>query len=267
MYKINTKKYTWVIAVIVLLIFLHYIRILSPIERTVVKIFNPVLSSFYSAGSYFRITYNEQTDKRDFISTINELESSIVNLTVENARLKSLEEENQVLREYLKFSKENNTSFVLGSVVAHKRLDSNNLDQNIIINKGLSDGVEIGAGVMSGGTIIGQVVESQSNLSEICLITNRNCKLAAKVQNTDKTSGIIRGELGLTIKMEFIPQTDVIEIGDTVVTSGLEEKIPRGLVIGEVTEVNKESNELWQSATIDPLINMDDLVIVSVLTP
>lgn len=267
MYKINTKKYIWVTAVIVLFIFLHFTKIIAPIESLIVKAFNPVLSSLYSASSYLRITYNERSEREELTNKVKRLEVEVTDLIVESARLKSLEEENQVLREYLKFFKENESSFVIGNIIARQRINSGDFDQNIIINKGIDDGIKVGAAVVSRDTIIGKVVEASNNISEICLITNRNCKLAATIQNIEKTSGIISGELGLTIKMEFIPQNEEVNIGDTVITSGLEERIPRGLVMGRIKDINKESNKLWQSATIEPLVDLDDLIIVSVLVP
>ncbi|NIA18429.1 MAG: rod shape-determining protein MreC [Actinobacteria bacterium] len=265
MNKLNTKKYIKFIAVIMLLIFLHFTKILAPVERVVVKTFNPVLSGLYSAGSYLRVAYNKQTDKRDLVGAVERLENEVRELITENTRLKVLEEENQILREYLKFSKENEADFVLGNVVVRRGLNADGLNQNIIIDKGSRDGVKSGAAVAVGGAIVGKVVGVKNNLSEICLITGEDCKLAVSIQNINKTSGIISGEMGLTIKMEFIPQTDEIKIGDTVITSGLEENIPRGLIMGKVAAVNKESNELWQSAVIEPLVDMDELIIVSVL--
>lgn len=99
------------------------------------------------------------------------------------------------------------------------------------------------------------------------MTNNSDCKLAATILGDTKTNGITAGDLGLTIKMDFIPQTVIIKPGDLVVTSGLEDAIPRGLVIGKVSTVTKESNDLWQSAVIEPLINPDDLIIISVLLP
>lgn len=267
MEKLNTKKIFKYGVAVGLLIFLHFIGILKPVESMAVKALNPAFSSLHSFGSYIRIKYNEQTDKRNLALTVKQMEDAMANLYVENSRLKILEEENEVLREYLKFSKESEKKFVLGKILARKSLVSSNLDQNIIIDKGLNDGIKIGAGVISNSTIIGKVIGMENNLAEICLITNRDCKLAVTMQNKDKTAGIIKGELGLTVKMEFIPQTEEVNAGDIVVTSGLEESIPRGLVVGRVTEVNKESNELWQNATIEPLVNYNNLIIVSVLLP
>jgi cell shape-determining protein MreC len=93
--------------------------------------------------------------------------------------------------------------------------------------------------------------------------------LAAAVQgqNDQKTSGVVEGDLGLTIKMDFIPQAEKIKVDDIVVTSGLEKNIPRGLVIGKIIQVNSDSNEIWQKATVESLMNLEDLTIVSILPP
>ena len=97
------------------------------------------------------------------------------------------------------------------------------------------------------------------------MTTSPGCKLAAAIQNQTKAQGITDGDLGLTIKMNYIPQLEKISLGDTVITSGLGDKIPRGLVIGKVIEVVSESNEVWQGATIEPLVNLNTLTVVTVI--
>ena len=69
------------------------------------------------------------------------------------------------------------------------------------------------------------------------------------------------------MKMGFVPQTADIKAGDLIVTSGLEEGIPRGLVIGKVAEIKGESNDPWRLAIVETLIDPDDLTIVSVILP
>ena len=51
------------------------------------------------------------------------------------------------------------------------------------------------------------------------------------------------------------------------ITSGLEEKIKRGLVIGKIKSIKKENNELWQITTIEPQYQKEDLIMVSVVLP
>lgn len=268
MFNLNIKKYISIIAVILLLIFLHFTGIIAPLESLIVKIINPALSKFYSAGLYISFVFNQEGNKNDLEELLKENDKKISELIAENARIKSLEEENEILRGYLKFSKESSGSLVLGNIISRVGLNANNADPGIIIDKGRKNGIVPGAAVISGnGIIAGKVTNVKDNISEICLITNPHCKFAATILNNEKTSGIVRGELGLTIIMEFIPQTDEVKNGDIVISSGLENNIPRGLVIGRIVEVLKGSNELWQSATIEPVVNLDKLLFVSVLNP
>lgn len=269
MLKVGIKKLATSIAVIGLLIFLHFIGILRPVENIIIGILNPIFSGFYSVSSNVRIKYNEQTSKADLLKKIERLESQNSRLIEGNTKLKIAEEENKILREHLKFLTKNKCRFVISNVISRGDImDISGCTETMIINKGTKDGIYAGLGVVSSqGTIVGKIIEAKDNISKVYLINNSKCKLAATVLNQEKTSGITEGKLGLTIKMGFISHDNGIKINDIVVTSGLEQLIPRGLVIGKVMEVNKESNKIWQSAVIEPLADLDGLIIVSVLLP
>jgi rod shape-determining protein MreC len=262
------KKILIFIAVIGLLIFLHIFGVLKPVESVLASALNPAMSRIYFFSSRLRVLYNDQGSKADLLEKIKKLEGENNNLIVENSRLKSAEEENEILREYLVFKKDSGFSFVSANIISRQNINSGSSGGNIIINRGEGDGLKIGAPAISGeGIIIGKIIALKDKTAEICLITAKDCQLASAMQNKNGTSGIVRGEFGLTVRMEFIPQTEEIKIGDTVITSGLEENIPRGLIVGRVSEVKKENNELWQSAVIEPLVDLDNLIIVSVLLP
>ena len=269
MFKMNTRRMLTIIAVIGLLIFLHFLNILRPAERLLVNLLNPIMSGIYSVGSNLRIKYNEQTSKIDLLEATKQLEARVNQLIEENVKLKIIEEENKILRDYLKFLTNNKFNYLMSNVISRGDLtDITRRTETIVIDKGLKDGVYPGLGVVSSeGIIIGKVVEVKDRISKVYLTNNNKCKLAATILNQEKTNGIAEGELGLTIKMEFIPQSEEVIVNDIIVTSGLEQSIPRGLVIGRVTEVNKESNELWQTARLSPIVDSDDLIIVSVLLP
>lgn len=266
MAKAENKKTLIFIAVIGLLIFLHFVKFLSPVESLVIKIFKPFSAGFYSFGSSISNLYKDQTDKRDLKKANEQLTDDITKLTVDNAKLKLTEEENQTLRQYLKFLNKKEYSFALGNVIS--RSDASGQGQSIIIDKGASDGIKPGMiAVGSFNTVVGKVTDVKDTITQISLITNPVCKMASTIQNVNKTSGVIQGEMGLTIRMDFIPQSENIKIGDTVISSGLEPNIPRGFVIGKVIKVDKENNELWQSAQIEPLVDLNKLVIVSIILP
>ncbi|MFH1427532.1 MAG: rod shape-determining protein MreC [Patescibacteria group bacterium] len=269
MLKIKQKKIILYLAVIGLLIFLHFINVLKPVENFIVYLLNPLASGIYSVSSDIRITYNEQTDKRDLLKIVKELEEEINKLTRENAKLKNIEEENLILRQSLKFLTINEYKYVLANIISQTEFSQSPAkEKNIIIDKGREDGIIPGLSLVnSQGIIIGKVIETDKHISSVSLTTSSDCKLAATIQNNNRTIGVTEGELGLTIVMNFIPQTEVVNIGDTVVTSGLEKIIPAGLVIGKVIEVDQEGNEVWQKVVIEPLVDFNELVIVSVLLP
>lgn len=276
MLKLNVKKYIVVAAVILLLIFLHYSKALNPVESFLGYIFKPIAGGFYSLGSTISRTFSDQSAKKDLADKLKAAEEKVNQLTVENVKLKFLEEENSVLRKHLNFLANSGGRYLMANIISRGELAGDESDsRSVIIDKGSRDGLFAGLAVVgstaygtsSRGIIIGKVVNVKERLAEIYLITNKNCKLAAAILGDNKTSGIARGELGLTVKMEFISQTENIKAGDVVATSGLEKNIPRGLVIGRITQVIKENNEVWQSATIEPLVNLDSLSIISILLP
>ncbi|MCX6796258.1 MAG: rod shape-determining protein MreC [Candidatus Falkowbacteria bacterium] len=213
--------------------------------------------------------YNEQSDREALNAKVKSLTEERNKLIEANANLQKTTEENEILRQQLGFFARSKFHYVVSNVISRGDLTSTTkLPETITIDKGTKDGIYKGLAVVSGdGIIVGKVVETKEEMAEVNLTNNDYCKLAATVFNDSKTDGITEGELGLTMKMSFIPQSAVIKQGDLVVTSGLEEAIPRGLVIGKVLEVKSESNDMWQTAVIEPLVNPDDLIIVSVVLP
>lgn len=260
-----------------LIVFSHYANFLNQIESFLAKRFNPALSFFYFLSSGINKTYFGQSPKSDFSGELKQAEEKINKLIAENAKLRFLKEENAELRKSLNFLDEGDRKYLMSNIISRGRFMGNNREagQSAVIDKGSADGLFAGLVVVSStvigdsiqGVVIGKITDVKEHISEICLATNENIKFAASILGENKTSGIASGDLGLTIKMDFIPQIENIKQGDIVATSGLEKNIPRGLAIGRIVKVAKENNEVWQSASIEPLIDLDALSMVSVLLP
>ncbi|HBA36747.1 TPA: rod shape-determining protein MreC [Candidatus Falkowbacteria bacterium] len=249
-----------------LLVFLHGVGALRPAENLLLFLTKPFLARFYQDGVALNGSYEAAQNKEDLEKKVSDLTATVAQLTVADSRCAETVEENKRLRETLQFLNVNNFQAVVANIIARETTAADNYD--LIINRGSRDGLRSGLGVVSAeGVIVGQVVEVKDATAKICLTTSPRCQLAAAIQNQDKTQGITDGDLGLTVRMNYIPQLDQIAPGDTVVTSGLGGGIPRGLIIGKVTQVQNASNEVWQSATIEPLVNLNSLTVVSVIIP
>lgn len=269
--KFFSKKNPVLIFLIALgvIIFLYALGLIKPLEVFFSNSVKPVNERLYNLGSFFNHNYTDKTSPEYLQLKIEELQSEVARLIVANAGQQELVEENKKLRSQLDFVSEHNFRALAAEVIARESLlEGATEGQDLVINKGAGDGVEVGQGVLSEeGLIVGKIIEVKETSAKACLTTSIECKLAATIQNQTRTQGITDGDLGLTIKMSYIPQLENIAIGDTVITSGLGEKIPRGLVIGKIIDIRNESNEVWQDATIEPLVNLNNLTVVSVIIP
>lgn len=265
------KNNPWLIFTVVLglLVFLHGIGIIRPLENALLFLIKPISGKLYVWGTGISSSYSENREKADLLSEINRLQQSVATLTIQDSHWREVEEENEKLRGQLNFVAANKFKVVLANIIAKEEVFSATEDsRDLVIDRGQKDGLRPDYGVLSpDGAIIGKIVEVNDTSSRICLVTSPGCQLAASLQNEDKTKGITDGNLGLTINMNYIPQLEKIALGDMVITSGLGGNIPRGLVIGKVSEVKSESNEVWQAAIIEPLVNLNDLTVVSIVIP
>lgn len=269
MFKNRIKQHTKIIVVAGLLIFLHFIGVLSPFEKLITKVSQPIFGSLYGVGANWRNDHNKNASQVDLNVKVSDLENQVSSLVVDNARLKDLENENQKLREYLNFFSQQKMNYVLANVTSQENfLDSVKYGQNIIINKGSADKLIPGLVVINGqGVVVGKVLEVKDNSARVCLLINNSCKLAVSILNQNRTIGVTEGDLGLTVKINFVGQTEKINENDIVATSGLEKDIPAGLVLGRVSQINNNENDVWQNVNVEPLVNFDNLGVVSVVLP
>lgn len=266
---VKSKQFLKWLSVIVLIFIVHILGLSRPLESLVVSWSNPVNSYFHnSLGSLFK-SDDSRNSVDELQKKLQELESKFVQNTLAEAKMKLLVEENIKLRQQLDFLNNNDYRSLSANIISRQNIFENISDiQDIILDKGSYDGVSVGLGVVDEkGVIIGKIVEIKDSSSRACLTVAPDCRLAVGVLNEDRTVGLSEGNLGLTIKINFIPQLENIAVNDIVISSGLADNIPRGLVVGRVSEVNKQSNEIWQDVSIESLASLQTLTLVSIILP
>jgi len=183
-------------------------------------------------------------------------------LLAENVRLKDVQKENQTLRKELdlvpKKDYELEASFVVGQ-------DPQGLGNYFIIDKGENAGLKTGMpAIVSNGILVGKVSEVYGGTAKVTLVTDPESLINAEVENSG-AKGIVRGEYGLGVKIDMISQTEVINEGDQVVTSGLGGGIPRGLTVGRVVRVSQSADKLFQEASVASAANFSNLRIIFIV--
>lgn len=263
------KKIGLVLVVAALLIFFHFVGLLRPVENLLVRLVRPTAQVSYSVGTDLDNWTRSDVSPEELQSLLEASQSEVKRLTVANAQLEYLKEENDTLRQYHDFFETNSFNYVLAKVLVENLAGHNPLEHTqLIINRGSQDGLQSGLLVLDqDGLIVGRLKQVDKYKSTVALITSPDCRLAVAIQPNFRTAGIAQGESGLTIRINFIPQSEAVHTGDAVVTSGLEENLPSGLVLGKLGQINRESNELWQNAVVEPLASLDNLTVVSVVLP
>jgi rod shape-determining protein MreC len=249
-----------------LLLFLHGVGAIRPLENLLLYLTKPASSRLYAWGSSFRRSFEAESDQAKLVAQVDALSREVARLTVLDSKCAESEAENQKLRTAWQFFSLREHRPIAAGIIAKE--SSSDDSRGLLIDKGSKDGIRSGLAVVSEeGIVVGKILEVKDTTARVCLTTSPDCQLAAAIQNQNKTQGITDGDLGLTIKMNYIPQLEKIAVGDIVISSGLGSDIPRGLVIGRISQVRNESNEVWQEATIEPMVNFNDLTVVYAIIP
>jgi rod shape-determining protein MreC len=240
--------------------------IVSPIERG-------VSTAVEFAGSLGRSTRDIQALQEE----VEALERQNDALLQENFRLREYQAENQELRRQLNFAQENPTYALVGSDVVEQGCrvypcgevvgdDTNPYLSYLIISVGTRSGVAVGMPVVTGGAaMVGRVVRTSPSLSYVQLINDPESQLSAMLQQS-RVNGVVEGSIEGEIFMTDILPDESVNVGETVVTSSLGGMLPRGLILGQVEEVDYQESDLFQRAQIRPAVDFRRLETVLVVT-
>lgn len=137
----------------------------------------------------------------------------------------------------------------------------------LTIDKGSMDGIKVGMPVVVKDTYLGQIREVSPKQSSLILPSDPDSKLAAFVTNKNgKARGVLQGQFGSEMLLDKILHEEPVSRGDLVYSEGTEGNLPRGLVLGQVSEVSERQNQIFKQAKVKPVFNISDLDIVFVIT-
>ncbi len=169
--------------------------------------------------------------------------------------------ENQRLKRLLHFSPALPDSYVAARIIGR---DPSPWFQTIIIDRGSSDGVCKASPVIVAEGIVGRVISAGNHFSKVLLITDRSSAVDALVQNS-RVRGMVRGENKDECSFVYTLRKDQVWPGEVIVSSGLDQVFPKGLVIGRILHIKKQPSRLFQDITIETSVDFDKLEEVLVM--
>ena len=134
----------------------------------------------------------------------------------------------------------------------------------VIINAGSNDGILRGMPVVTDQGLVGRIDAVIADAARVQLITDPASRVNVRLQNAETEASLLGSVTG-DVTLDLIPQDITIEQGDLVLTSGLGGGYPPDLIIGQVVNVRSRDFDLFQEATVQPVVDFNRLQIVLVI--
>lgn len=262
----KNRRRMWVGGIVAAFIIFAYVTgILRYAGNTAASAILPVQSFFYKIGKTLGQIAESEPGKLELIAENEKLKNDIKEIKLKLSEFNENETELQELRGLFNFSQRLDKKLLLATIVGERNLSS---ARTIVLDRGSQDGVKKDYPVVNqDGIMVGKIFEVKDKSSLVLILLDRRSRVAVTIQNRDRTIGLLEGGHGLSSSMKFIPQAESVEVGNLVITSGLEEAVPRGLLIGTVESITKDVREPFQEATIKPLVDFKKLITVAVILP
>ena len=135
--------------------------------------------------------------------------------------------------------------------------------RGMTIDKGSSTGVNANMAVIAPTGVVGRVVTPAGNAAKVQLLIDQNAAAGALAERS-RAQGIVVGRGTDTVRMDFVPATADVILGDTIVTSGVDGIYPKGFVIGKVVQVSN-GNGIYKAITVRPSADFNRLEEVLVI--
>jgi rod shape-determining protein MreC len=136
--------------------------------------------------------------------------------------------------------------------------------RTIIIDKGKANGVKKGLPVIIPEGVVGQVIDITERYSKVLLVIDQNSAVDALIQR-NRARGIIKGLSSDQCIFKYVLRRHDIEIGDSVIASGLDGVFPKGLLIGYVSEKAEGGAGLFREVSVTPFVDFEKLEEVLIL--
>lgn len=239
----------------------------APVKQVSGFLITPVQKGINGFGTWLSGLTDNFEDAQTLREENEELQARVDTLTEENSRLIQDREELLRLRELFDLDEQYDDYEKIGARIIAK--ESGNWFQLFTIDKGSNDGILPDMNVISGGGLVGIVTETGPNWATVRSIIDDNSNVSAMISTTSDQC-IIAGDLRLIDEgsLNLVKLTDVdnkVHVGDKVVTSYISEKFLPGILIGYISELNNDSNNLTKSGYITPVVDFRHLQEVLVI--
>lgn len=240
----------------------------GPLNAAAGYVFVPMQAGINKVGTWISDKAVNLKNLSDVMAENEDLQNQVDELTTELNTIKLEQYELDNLRELYNLDQKYPSYEKVAANVIGK--NSGNWFNTFTIDKGSNDGIEVDMNVMAQSGLVGIVVDVGPTWAKVRSIIDDSTNISGMALSTSDTC-IVSGDLSLMsegqIRFEQMENNDnVVNVGDQIVTSYISDKYLQGILIGYVSEVNVDSNNLTRSGYITPAVDFKNLQEVLVIT-
>jgi len=258
----GTLRNAVVVFIVVGILFLAVSGFLRPILGVVM---DPFVAAQRWLSERFMAVYDFFTLPRDVTALIqrnNELEDEVANLQSQIIQLQQQLREADILYSLLDYARSRPADQYIAAAVIGR--DPSPFLQYIIIDHGSDDGVRYGMPVVTQQGLVGRIEAVTASASRVQLISDSGSTVNVTLQNQN-ADALVQGSITGDITLEMLNQNVNLNVGDILLTSGLGGNYPSDILVGQVVDIKKTENELFQSADVQPMVDFKTLRAVLVI--
>ncbi|HFD2128474.1 TPA: rod shape-determining protein MreC [Acinetobacter baumannii] len=244
---------SFIIAVITCLVVLFFDwrmpYVIQPARDVLYAAYNPI----YALASYpvlSREWLNQQTKSETQLRRENTaMQAELLQAQVRLQKLSELSAENTRLHGLLDTPLIIDGRMEIAEVIG---TDADPLRHIIIINRGAMDHLKVGQTVLDDKGIMGQIINVYPHSSRVMLLSDKEHSLSVRLERTGMRAIVSgTGDLG-RLKMEYVPTSANIQVGDKVLSSGLGEHFPAGYAVGTVAKIRRHNSGEFAEIDVTP---------------
>ncbi len=240
----------------------------GPLKEASDYVFGPMQRGINHIGRALTNRKDELKKLRIVMAENEKLQKKVDELTTENSTLKLNEYELENLQKLYELDQKYPSYKKTAARVIAK--DSGNWFDTFIIDKGSKDGIQIDMNVIAGAGLVGRVTSVGRHSATVTSIVNDTCNFSGMMISTSDYC-VVRGNLQTMTEDQVIQFDslkdfkDKVTEGEQVVTSNISDKYLQGILVGYVTSISTDSNNLTKSGTITPVVDFEHLEEVLVI--
>ena len=231
------------------------------LEAVTFGVFAEVQRAASSAIAAMRMSWTDYVALQEVRTENEELHQEVGRLRIRLQQERALAQRSRTLEELLELRTQ---ALELETVAANVIAGGASPDfRTITLDKGTAEGLRPDMAVIAPAGVVGRIITPSARAAKVQLLIDRNAAAGALIERS-RAQGVAEGT-GADLRLNYVSGTADVQVGDTVVTSGIDGIYPKGFIIGQIQSVQRGASG-FDTIVLQPAVDFSSIEAVLVVT-